>query len=144
MATIPSKWPTSMSILHQGEKSLTISTIFNLLYPLWTALTSIIWLQALFLLTTSFLHFYLFFILSIPFDHLVNTTLDNEHEEEGREKEDQVQREVDIRAQCERPPFEEYIWVWWSWWAFRRGPLAHLYGVVTGLLAVVCVSLICA
>lgn len=103
------------------------------------------WLQALFLLTTSFLHFYLFFILSISFDHLVNITTDNEDgdEQEGREKEDQVQREVDIRARCERPPFEEYIWVWWSWWAFRRGPIGHLYGVVTGSLAVVCVSLIC-
>lgn len=87
-----------------------ISKIFNLLYPLWTALTSIIWLQSLFSLSIAFLHFYLFFILSIPFDHLINRP--NDEEEDKREEEDTVQREVDIRARCERPPFEEYIWVW--------------------------------
>lgn len=47
---------------------------------------------------------------------------------------------MDIRARCERPPFEEYIWVWWAWWAMRRGPVGHIYGIVTGGLSLVCVS----
>jgi hypothetical protein len=106
---------------------------------LWVGLTSIIWLQALFLLSTAFLHFYLFFILHIPFDHLTSNK-EEEEEEEGRERVEGIQREVDIRARCERPPFEEYIWVWWSWWAMRRGPVGHIYGIVTGSLSIVCVS----
>jgi hypothetical protein len=107
---------------------------------LWVGLTSIIWLQALFLLSTAFLHFYLFFILHIPFDHL--TSNKEEEEEEGRERVEGIQREVDIRARCERPPFEEYIWVWWAWWAMRRGPVGHIYGIVTGSLSIVCVSVL--
>jgi hypothetical protein len=130
-----SKYPKSK--LSLSKILANSSPTIDLLYPLWVGLTSIIWLQALFLLSTAFLHFYLFFILHIPFDHL---TSNKEEEEEGRERVEGIQREVDIRARCERPPFEEYIWVWWAWWAMRRGPVGHIYGIVTGSLSIVCVS----
>jgi predicted membrane metal-binding protein len=121
--------------------------LIDILYPLWTALASILCLQALFTLSTAFLHFYLFYILGIPFNHLVTPNRSNsdhhedlEHEEKDADREDLVQKEVDIRARCERPPFEEYIWLWWAWWAFRRGPVRHVYGFVTGGLGLVAVS----
>lgn len=135
------------------------SPTFQVLYPLWVALTTVTWFQALFALSASFLHFYLFFILHIPFSHLVDSrpTLDahrnsspisqdgtdrHRHEASSYEvtEEDQVQKEVDIRARCERPPFEEYVWVWWAWWAFRRGPVAHIYALVVGSLSLATVS----
>lgn len=122
------------------------------LYSLWVALTTMTWFQALFTLSAAFLHFYLFFILHIPFSHLVDTrqtrttdgsslrgsdsTHDHQHNQGGPEQdEDQVQKEVDIRARCERAPFEEYIWVWWAWWAFRRSPVTHIYALTVGSLS---------
>lgn len=111
-------------------------------------MASVLCLQALFTVSTAFLHFYLFYILHIPFNHLLGTPSrrEDEHEQDQdrgtgqNERDDIVQREVDIRARCERPPFEEYIWLWWAWWAFRKGPVGHIYGFVTGGLAVICVS----
>lgn len=106
-----------------------------------------VWLQALFALSAAFLHFYLFFILSTPFTHLVDrstparpSSQDGPADKEVAE-EDKVQKEVDIRARCERPPFEEYIWVWWAWWGFRRGPVGHGYAAVVGFLSLGAVSL---
>lgn len=101
-----------------------------------------VWFQALFALSSAFLHFYLFFILSIPFSHLVDRTSSTrpDLQAEGEAEEDVVQKEVDIRARCERPPFEEYIWVWWAWWGFRRGPIGHAYAMVVGVLSVASVS----
>jgi hypothetical protein len=145
-----SRSPTSKSPFSSTPQVplLTVfSSIIDLLYPLWTALASILCLQALFTLSTAFLHYYLFYILHIPFNHLLDPSPhlrdDHENVDEGDDKQDIVQKEVDIRARCERPPFEEYIWLWWAWWAFRRGPVGHIYGMVTGGLFVVCVSDYC-
>jgi hypothetical protein len=108
---------------------------------MWTALTTALWLQALFALLTAFIHFYLFFILTIPFDHLVSKPDRSEDQRDiSSEVDDDVQQEVNIRARCERPPFEEYIWVWWAWWGLRKGPVGHIYGLVTGSLSIGCVS----
>ncbi|ORY25171.1 hypothetical protein BCR39DRAFT_561202 [Naematelia encephala] len=97
------------------------------------------WFLALHTLLTAFLHFYILFALSIPFDHFVSLP----------SIEAQVQAEVDLRVRCER--FADldvdgqggngnmgYVWAWWAWWAFRRGPVACVHSFlvfVMGLAA---------
>lgn len=116
------------------------SATIDRLYLLWIALTTMLWFQALFALSAAFIHFYLFYILTIPFDHLVQLSPSSDESEQEDKEEDQVQKEVDIRARCERAPFEEYIWVWWAWWALRRSPVAHIYATLVGGMALASVS----
>ncbi|WVF66437.1 hypothetical protein IAT40_001177 [Kwoniella sp. CBS 6097] len=131
---------------------------------LLTALTVLCWLLAAFQTITAFLHFYLFFALSIPFSHLITSSTsgpnsDNSSsrikekpssktrpaleddpstavKEEEEEAKDPVELEVEMRVKCQRVPYEGYEWVWWAWWAHRRGPVGPLFGLLTGALGV--------
>ncbi|KAK8845400.1 hypothetical protein IAR55_006113 [Kwoniella newhampshirensis] len=129
--------------------SPTLSNLSSLL----TALTTITWLLVLFQLITAFLHWYLFFALSLPFTHLVDSTItttneDRAEDEAGKNKADikrmkevkvraELVAEVGLRVQCERPPYEGYQWVWWAWWAHRRGPVGPIFALTIGLLSLI-------
>lgn len=99
-----------------------------------TALCVLAWLLAMYTLVTAFLHFYLFFALSLPYTHLLDEAL--VPAPNGGKGKSQAQIEVDIRIRTERAPFEGYHWVWWAWWGHRRAPLGHLYAVLTSILSV--------
>ena len=132
-----------------GRHTLTLnSTLLPAMGGLYNALTATTWLLAMYTVITAFFHFYLFFALSIPFSHLVDETAplprDKSHPGDPDEKDefelkrmgkDAVQVEVDIRAKCERPPFESYIWVWWAWWGHRRSPVGAIFSLVQGVMA---------
>ncbi|KAL7424029.1 hypothetical protein Q5752_001614 [Cryptotrichosporon argae] len=87
----------------------------------------------------AMLHFYLFFALSVPLDHLVQRAV-----QFGPD--DLIAREVNIRARCSAPPYAQYEWVWWAWWAHRRSPLAPIITIVSGMtsliLLVLCIALV--
>ncbi|WWC66926.1 uncharacterized protein I206_100833 [Kwoniella pini CBS 10737] len=119
---------------------------------LLTALTTLTWLLAIYQIVIPFLHFYLFFALSIPFNHLVEITQSTSqawNHLSPRKKEskspsnnssdanDHVIAEVDLRVKCERFPYESYLWVWWAWWAHRRSPVGHVFGCLVGLLGLI-------
>ncbi|RXK39138.1 hypothetical protein M231_03643 [Tremella mesenterica] len=118
------------------------STLDNLA-SMTTALASFTWLLAIYHLVTAFLHFYLFFALSIPFSHLIDTTdpIPSSTDEKQGEKFDDplpvdpIQAEVDVRARFERLPFEGYLWVWWAWFGHRRSPIGHVYSTLVGILS---------
>lgn len=95
------------------------------------ALTAITWLLATFQVVTAFLHFYLFFALSFPLSHLVPFPATR-----------QPREEVDMRVKCERPPYEEYLWVWWAWWGHRRSPVGWIFGLLVGGLSLATVRTI--
>jgi hypothetical protein len=102
----------------------------------------------------------LFFGLSLPFDHLVTSSVPlhrrrNSKDEkaalhhsdgledgtnEGETRLDEVQMEVDLRVRCERPPFESYGWVWWAWWAHRRGPVGEVFATAVAFVGLCAVS----
>lgn len=109
------------------------------------ALTAFAWLLALFNLILAFFHFYLFFALSLPLTHLVDTanTLSlSSSKGEGTIRISAAQAEVDIRVKCERPPYEDYYWLWWAWWAHRRSPLQAVYVLLTVIMALASVSML--
>ncbi|WVQ94052.1 hypothetical protein IAU59_001130 [Kwoniella sp. CBS 9459] len=136
------------------------NSTLNHLSSVLTALTVLCWLQAAFQTVTAFLHFYLFFALSIPFSHLINATTglspdqpklnggvntatarDREkssspNQDQQEQQRDPVMVEVEMRVKCQRVPYEGYEWVWWAWWAHRRGPVGPLFGLLTGALAI--------
>nr|ODN86635.1 hypothetical protein L203_03882 [Cryptococcus depauperatus CBS 7841] len=94
---------------------------------LLTTLTCLTWLLASFQTISAFLHFYLFFALSIPFNHLIATPAD-----------ERVEKEVDLRVKAERGVYGEegeYTWVWWSWWGHWRGPVGWFFGLLVGSLS---------
>jgi len=101
-------------------------------------------LLAAFQFVTAFLHFYLFFALSVPYTYLVDAQNVRNLKPNGakEEKVDSAQVEVDLRVRCERPPFESYLWVWWAWWAHRRSPLGAFYAALVILLAIITVGLL--
>ncbi|KAK4685565.1 hypothetical protein P7C73_g4580, partial [Tremellales sp. Uapishka_1] len=105
-----------------GSFSLPGNSLLSTLYAI--LLTSLVmhWLLAIYSLVTAFLHFYLFFALSIPYDHLSTTA-----------SSDLVVAEVDLRVKAERPPYEGYAWVWWAWWAHRRSPVGGIYALLAGV-----------
>lgn len=100
------------------------SSLLSTLSGLMTALTTLLWLLSCFQLVTAFLHSVLFFGVSIPLDHLVvasqtasarDDPVDDVGEKTPEHKSkyqdeglDPVQVEVDLRARCERPPYESY------------------------------------
>jgi hypothetical protein len=125
------------------------SSLSNLL----AALTALTWLLATYHLTSAFLHFFLLFGLSIPWNFFTTSDplppLTGMPKETNKKietqfmnlREDQVvQKEVDLRMRCERPPYEAYGWVWWAWWAHRRGPVGHAFGGLVGVVALCTVS----
>ncbi|WVW81693.1 hypothetical protein I302_103688 [Kwoniella bestiolae CBS 10118] len=139
------------------------------LSSLLTALTALTWLLATYQTISAFLHFYLFFALSVPFNHLVEITLPpipsgpsgaNKGPANSTEKarpplsrstssssssngtgQDPVIAEVDLRVRCERFPYESYLWVWWAWWGHRRSPLEHVFGNLVGVLGIATFSM---
>jgi hypothetical protein len=154
--------PSSPSSRHYEAVSRAVadakcySSLLSTLSGLMTALTTLLWLLSSFQLVTAFLHSVLFFGVSIPLNHLVvasqptsaradpvddvgEETLEkkSKYQEEGL---DPVQLEVDLRARCERPPYESYHWVWWAWWAQRRGPLGEAFAAVTAITGLCTVS----
>ena len=119
-----------------------LRTWLTSLSNLMIALICFTWLLAAFQLVNAFLHFYLFFALSLPYSHLVDAQNSKTLKPNGgrEERPELAQIEVDLRVRCERPPFESYLWVWWAWWAHRRSPLGPLYAAMMALLAVITVS----
>ncbi|KIR98175.1 hypothetical protein L804_04637 [Cryptococcus deuterogattii 2001/935-1] len=105
----------------------TLSNLSSLLI----ALTTLTWLLASFQIVTAFLHFYLFFALSFPLSHLVSFPATR-----------QPREEVDMRVKCERPPYEECLWVWWAWWGHRRAPVGWILGLLVGGLSLATVRTI--
>ncbi|WVQ64713.1 uncharacterized protein L199_002880 [Kwoniella botswanensis] len=129
------------------------------LSSLLTALTVLTWLLATYQTVTGFLHFYLFFALSIPFNHLVGCSLppnpsNNKIEAKDRttnkkkknsstssssscdSEKDRIVTEVDLRVKCERFPYESYLWVWWAWWGHRRSPIGWGFANIVGVLGI--------
>ncbi|WWC97157.1 hypothetical protein V866_004036 [Kwoniella sp. B9012] len=123
------------------------------LSSLLTALTVLTWLLATYQIVTGFLHFYLFFALSIPFNHLVECNLppyppDNKNKEKDKKnsstssasncglEKDPIVAEVDLRVKCERFPYESYLWVWWAWWGHRRSPIGWGFANIVGVLGI--------
>lgn len=111
-------------------RSALLSSLGNFL----TALCVLVWLLAMYTVVTAFLHFHLFFALSLPFTHLMDEALIPAPN--GGKGKSQAQIEVDIRVRTERPPYEGYHWVWWAWWGHRRAPLGHAYAVLTSVLSI--------
>jgi len=114
------------------------SPLLDVLGDLLTALCALSWLSALYALTAAFLHFFLFFALSLPFTHLLDEAV--LLAPNGGPGKDAAQAEVDIRVRTERPPYEAYHWVWWGWYGHRRAPVGHLYSVFVTVLALSSVS----
>ncbi|KAK6905109.1 hypothetical protein I204_07903 [Kwoniella mangroviensis CBS 8886] len=127
------------------------------LSSLLTALTVLTWLLAFYQIVTGFLHFYLFFALSIPFNHLVECNLPpcppiNKNKDKSKKKKknekstgfgsnsgmekDPIVAEVDLRVKCERFPYEGYLWVWWAWWGHRRSPIGWGFANILGVLGI--------
>ncbi|WRT63621.1 uncharacterized protein IL334_000544 [Kwoniella shivajii] len=73
--TICQSYTNSDFISKNGNFTIPADSSLDTLSSLLTALTSLTWLLATFQIMTAFLHFYLFFALSIPFNHLVESTL---------------------------------------------------------------------
>ncbi|ORX33590.1 hypothetical protein BD324DRAFT_217041 [Kockovaella imperatae] len=98
---------------------------------LYSALAATTWLLAAYSLTACFLHFYLFFALSVPFSHLI----DESHplDQSARLK---VERKLldEPQVMCERPPYEGYLWVWWAWWAHRKSPVGIVFSMAQGVM----------
>ncbi|WWC85716.1 uncharacterized protein L201_000582 [Kwoniella dendrophila CBS 6074] len=119
-----------------------------------TALTVLIWLLSLYQIVKAFLHFYLFFALSIPFDHLVEIRCKNyltKHDkpesrskqklkvekQPNKDEDESVVAEVDIRVKCERFPYQNYQWVWWAWWGHNKSPLESVFANLVGILCII-------
>ena len=127
--------------------SIPAESPLDTLASLTVALAAIVWLMAVYHLVSAFLHFYLFFALSIPYSHLVDVihplppsggSVEGEKE---KEPVDEIQAEVDLRAKCDPLPLQGYVWVWWAWWAHRRSPVGHIYVLIVGVLSIAAVSL---
>lgn len=121
---------------------------------LLTALTALTWLLSTYQLTSAFLHFFLLFGLSIPWDFFItsdplppltgfipSTIRPRPQAAEIVSDEEAIQKEVDLRVRTERTPYEAYGWVWWAWWAHRRGPVGHIFALAVGLIGVCTASL---
>ncbi|TYJ54251.1 hypothetical protein B9479_005096 [Cryptococcus floricola] len=121
-----------------GSFTIPGDTSLDNLSSLLTSLTALTWLLAAYQIITAFLHFYLFFSLSIPFSHLVTIP-----------KDEVAKAEVDLRVKLDRQndPWGEELremgesgnegggWVWWAWWAHRRSPLGCFFGFLVGSLS---------
>ncbi|WVQ76378.1 hypothetical protein IAR50_006043 [Cryptococcus sp. DSM 104548] len=122
-----------------GSFTIPGSSSLDNLSSLLTALTALTWILAAYQISTAFLHFYLFFSLSIPFSHFVIIP-----------KNEVAKAEVDLRIKLDRQndPWGEELremgeegheggggWVWWAWWAHMRSPLGCLFGLLVGALS---------
>ncbi|WWD22346.1 hypothetical protein CI109_106837 [Kwoniella shandongensis] len=122
---------SSGTFLIPGHSSLTnLSSIM-------TSLLALTWLLATFQIVTAFLHFYLFFALSIPYSHLTTTNDENQNEDKDERTNAKIVAEVNLRVQCERQPYDGYLWVWWAWWAHRRGPVGVIFALLAGSFSIV-------
>lgn len=123
------------------------SSLLFIFTNLVTSLMTLLYLLAAFHLVVAFLHFFLFFGTSVPFDHLYTTdplppltgftAASRPIVRRGGVTSRQIlQKEVDMRIRCERDPYEAYYWVWWAWWAHRRSGLGELFALIVGLMGI--------